>query len=193
MSELGQSPDVTRLLVEWRSGREEALAELVPIVHQELKRIAERHMYGERVAHTLQATALVNEAFIKLTDNRRVRWRDRTHFFSMASKLMRRILVDHARKHGAEKRGGQSRRIQLDPSLEARSGTDSLLDLLDLEEALNELARHDAAKAEIIELRYFGGLTLEEIASVRGMKPKKVWSECQFAQAWLLRRVAGVG
>lgn len=184
--------DVTRLLSEWRAGRPGALAELMPIVHDELRRIAERQMSNERLEHTLQATALVNEAFIKLAGNAQINWKDRSHFFAMTSSLMRRVLVDHARAQRAEKRGGSGSRIHLDLDHLARDGPGpGRLDLLDLESALEELACLDRDKAEIVELRYFGGLTFDEIGRMRETTTKRAWTDCQFAQAWLLRHIAG--
>lgn len=182
------------MLGEWRSGRREALAELMPIVLEELKRIAERQMSQERLEHTLQATALVNEAYIKLAGNDQINWKDRAHFFAMTSSLMRRVLVDHARAQRAAKRGGGAKRLQVDlDRLERGEREAATLDILDLEEALEDLARIDPAKAEIIELRYFGGLTFEEIGEIRGITIKKAWTDCQFAQAWLLRRISSAG
>lgn len=185
------NPEVTELLLRWREGDADALQELAPLVYDELKRIAQRHMGRERLEHTLGATALVNEAFIKLIGNPGIRWNDRGHFFSMASRLMRRVLVDHARKQRAAKRGGEAQRIRLE-ELDESAATEGL-DVLDLHEALEELGRFDPEKAQLIEMRYFGGLTLEEMGDALGRTTKQVWQACQVAQAWLHRRVRGEG
>lgn len=183
--------DVTDLLSRWRGGDTDALEQLTPRVYSELKRIADHHMRHERPEHTLQATALVNETFIKLMGNRRIEWRDRLHFFSMASRLMRRVLVDHARRKSTLRRGGVRHRVSIEEVEESEPSSE--LDVLDLHEALEELAEFDPTKSQMIEMRYFGGLTLEEIGAFFELTIKQTWQECQIAQAWLHRRIATGG
>lgn len=187
-SERGPSTELTQILQEWRSGDAHALERLMPIVYEELKRIASRHMHRERPEHMLQTTALVNEVYLKLVGTHDTRWNDRAHFYAISAQLMRRILVDHARAQSAEKRGGKAERISLEAA-EAESLTDDPVDIIDLHEALERLAEFDPQKSRVIELRYFGGLTLEETAAIVEMTRKQVWQESQLAQAWLLREI----
>lgn len=184
--------DLTQILQQWRSGDADALERLMPIVYGELKRIASRHMHRERVEHTLQTTALVNEAYLKLVGTRDTRWNDRAHFYAISAQVMRRILVDHARANAAEKRGGNAGRVSLE-SAEAELLADQPVDILDLNNALERLAAFDEQKSRIIELRYFGGLTLNETAEVVELSRKQVWQESQLAEAWLLRDLAQGG
>jgi RNA polymerase sigma factor (TIGR02999 family) len=182
--------DVTGLLVAWGRGDESALDELMPIVHGELRRLARRLMRGERGNHTLQTTALVNEAYLRLVDISRVRWQDRAHFFAMSARLMRRILVDHARSRKYLKRGGMLRRVSLDEALVvSERGTD----LVALDDALDALAAVDQRKSQVVELRFFGGLSLEETAEALQVSGETVGRDWRLAKAWLLRELSREG
>jgi len=185
----GASHEITRLLVDWRNGDQAALEQLVPLVHDELRRVARRHMAHERAGHTLQATALVNEAYLRLIDIRQVNWQDRAHFFAMSSRLMRRILVDFARSKGYQKRGGGAQKVSLDEALivsdEARQ------DLVAIDDALNALAVVDSRKAQVVEMRFFGGLSVEETAEALKVSVDTVMRDWKLAKAWLLRELAG--
>lgn len=186
-----EADDVTLLLAAWRDGDPEALSRLMPLVYGELRRLAARSLGGERQDHTLQPTALVHEAFLRLAGGAVPDWQDRVHFFAVAAQVMRRLLVDHARARRTGKRGGGLRRLPLEAALEIGSpaaGDPELL--LALDEALGELAAHDPRKARIIELRFFGGLTLEETALVAGVATSTVILEARLARAWLYRRIA---
>jgi len=181
--------DVTRLLQAWSDGDEAALDELVPLVEAELHRLARAFMRRERPGHTLQATELVNEAFLRLAGARQVRWQDRAHFVGIAARLMRQVLVDHARSRGYQKRGGDADRVPLDEvRLEA---AERGLDLVDLDRALEAFATVDARRSQIVELRYFGGLTLEETAEVLNVSVETVKRDWRLARLWLLRRLNG--
>ena len=151
------SENVTRLLLDWSSGNQQALEELVPLIYKELRQLAHNFLYRERSGHTLQTTALVHEAYLKLIDQRDARWQNRAHFFAIAAQAMRRILIDSARKHAAAKRGGPREKLSLDEAADISLEPDS--NLLELDEALNELAKIDPQQSRIVELRYFGGLT----------------------------------
>src|SRR5262245_22048518 len=153
---------VTELLLTWSQGDESALEKLMPVVYQELRRLAHRYMRGERTAHTLQTTALVNEAYLRLVDGKQVNWQDRVHFFAVSSRLMRRILVDWARSRESQKRGGTPQHVTLDEALIMSRGRGE--DLVALDEALKALGEVDPRKSEIVELRFFGGLSVEETA-----------------------------
>src|SRR5947199_2276035 len=155
------SGEVSKLLRAWTDGDRGALARLTPIVYDELHRLAQRHMKRERPGHSLQTTALVNEAYMRLVDYKRMRWQNRAHFFAVSAQLMRRILVEHARRHNL-KRGGAVRHIPLDETAVAGGGTET--DLVALDEAMNSLAQIDARKVQVIEMRFFGGLSVEETA-----------------------------
>lgn len=181
--------DVTELLLVWRGGDEAALARLTPLVHDELRRMAHRCMGGEHAQHTLQTTALVNELYLRLVDARRVNWQNRAHFFAMAARLMRRVLVDAARSRRAGKRGGDVVRVTLDEP--AVAAPDRAADLLRLDEALEALATRDARKSQVVEMRFFGGLSLEEVAGVLGVSTKTVQRDWEFARAWLQREMGG--
>ena len=182
-----RSPDVTGLLHAWREGDDAALGRLLPVVEGELRQIARRCMRGERAGHSLQATALVNEAYMRLVDTRRVRWQDRSHFLAMSARLMRRILVDHARAHGYRKRGGGAQRVTL---VDALGGSDERpRDLVALDDALEALARKYERKARVVELRFFGGLTVPETAHVLGVSEDTVLRDWKLAKAWLLREL----
>lgn len=175
--------EVTRLLQQWGNGQEQALGQLVPQIHHELRKLAASYLRRERPDHTLQPTALVNEAFLKLIDQRTVKWQNRAHFFGIAAQAMRRILVDHARAHGARKRGGALRKVALDEASQIGQATD--VDILALDEALTRLADMDPQQSRIVELRFFGGLTMEETAEVMRISPATIGREWRVAKAWL--------
>ena len=179
--------DVTGLLQAWGRGDEEAFIQLVPLVHAELHRVAMRCMRGERPGHSLQATALVNEAYMRLVDTRRIQWQDRTHFLSMAARLMRRVLVDHARSRNYQKRGGDAVRVTLEDGLALTPSAN--LDLVALDDALAGLAQVDERKGRVIELRFFGGLTVEETATVLNVSIDTVVRDWRMAKAWLSREL----
>jgi RNA polymerase sigma factor (TIGR02999 family) len=183
------TPHVTELLLAWGRGDRAALDELVPVVHQELRRLARLQMRGERDNHTLQTTALVNEAFIRLVDLRRIRWQDRAHFLALSARLMRRILVDHARSRHTRKRGDGIVNVALDDSvvLSKERGAD----LGALDDALESLARLDPRKGQVVELRFFGGLSVEETAEALSISPETVLRDWRLAKVWLLREVSG--
>lgn len=189
MSQLQENAAVTALLAEWRSGNQQALERLTPLVYEELKRLAERMFRRESAGHTLQPTALVNEAFEALV-HMDVSWQDRTHFFALSARLMRRILVNHANARHALKRGGHDARVTLtDESAPATGGPDA--DILALDAALSKLALHDARRADVIELHYFGGLTYPEIASALGISSSTVHEDLRGAKVWLLEQLSG--
>jgi RNA polymerase sigma factor (TIGR02999 family) len=165
------------------------LDRLVPLVHDELRRIARRQMGGERKGHSLQATALVNEAYLRLVDVRQVNWQNRAHFLAMSARLMRRVLVDHARSKNYQKRGGGAARVTLDEELIVSDEPGQ--DLVALDDALQALAQFDDRKSRVIELRFFGGLSVEETASVLKVSPDTVMRDWRLAKAWLLREMGG--
>lgn len=179
--------DVTRLLRAWSEGDEEALDRLIPLVHAELHRRARRYMRHERAGHTLQTTALLHEAYLRLVDTKGIRWESRGHFFAIAARVMRRILVDFARERGFQKRGGATRRVSFDEVLAL--GREPDWDILALDEALVALAAMDPRKARVVELRFFGGLSVEEAARVLEVSPDTVRRDFRLAKAWLLRRL----
>ncbi|HMJ87531.1 MAG TPA: sigma-70 family RNA polymerase sigma factor [Vicinamibacterales bacterium] len=184
--------DITDLLRRWQGGDAEALNEVTPLVYRELHQIAVRFLSRERPDHTLQSTALVHEAFLKLVDQRRVDWQSRTHFFGLAAQLMRRILVDHARGAGRVKRGAGVATISLDDGTDAAAPhSSSPEDILTLDAALDELEQLDARQCRIVELRYFSGLTLDETADAMQLSPGTIKREWTIARAWLFRRIAG--
>jgi RNA polymerase sigma-70 factor (ECF subfamily) len=186
-----ESPDVTGLLLAWREGDAAAGERLLPAIYDELHRQAARAMRREGDAHTLQATALVHEAYLRLVDQRRIEWRSRAHFFGVAAQMMRRVLVDHARTRLAAKRGGAMQRVTLgdvDAGGGASSGDE--LDVLALHEALERLAALDPDQARLVELRYFGGLGIEDTAEALGVSPATVKREWAVARAWLRRELA---
>ena len=185
------SPQVTRLLLAWGQGEQKALDKLIPLVHAELRRMARRYMAGERTGHTLQTTALVNEAFLKLVDSRQVNWQNRAHFFAISAQLMRRILVDYARARGYQKRGGGAQKVTLD---EALIGTPERgQDLVALDDALKALAEVDQRKSKVVELRFFGGLSVEETAEVLKVSPDTVLRDWRLAKSWLRREMSRGG
>jgi len=175
--------EVTELLQQWSVGRQDALEQLLPAIYGELKRLAGSYLRRERPDHTLQATALVHEAFLKLVDQRDVRWQNRAHFFGIAAQIMRRILVDHARAHTASKRGSGERPLSLDDALVIAPAPD--VDVLALDDALTRLAVVDPQQSRVVELRFFGGLTIDETAEVLGISPATVGREWTLAKAWL--------
>jgi RNA polymerase sigma factor (TIGR02999 family) len=175
--------EVTQLLLAWREGDEAALGELLPLVYDELHRLAARYMRRESPGHTLQTSALVNEAFIRLIDQREVHWKNRAHFFGIAAQLMRRILLDHARGQARAKRGGGVHRVSLDEG--AIVSAQRAAELIALDDALNALAAFDSRKSRIVELRFFGGLSNEEVAEVTGISLRTIEREWRKAKAWL--------
>jgi len=192
MRSSSSSPDITTLLLEWRAGREEALDRLVPLVYAELRRLANRHLRRERSDHTLQPTALINELYLLLVQQRAPAWRNRAHFFALASQLMRRILVDHARSHLAGKRGGAMTKVALEPRDALTEGVPGReFEVLAVDEALTRLADLDAQQARIVELRFFAGLSVEEAAHVLKRSPRTIKREWRMARAWLLRQLGG--
>jgi RNA polymerase sigma factor (TIGR02999 family) len=180
--------EVTRLLQAWSGGDHAALDRLTPLVYAELRRMAGRYMQRENPGNTLQATALVNEAFLRLVDVTGVRWQDRAHFFAISAQMMRRILVDAARARGSGKRGGGAVRLDINESIDAPPQPDSRL--VDLDEALESLAQFDARKAKVVELRFFGGLSVEDTAEVLKISPQSVMRDWKLARAWLMRELA---
>ena len=184
---MADQEELTQILAEWSGGDSDAFERLIPLVISELRQRAEGYLRRERSNHTLQPTALVNEIYIQLLDQQRIQWRDRTHFFAVSARMMRHMLVDHARARAAEKRGGKFEMVPLE---EAREGTDAKsVDLLALDEALNALAELSPRQAKVIELRYFAGLTLEETAEVLDVNRITVGRDWRNARAWLRRRL----
>lgn len=175
--------DVTDLLVDWSKGDQVALNKLMPLVYDELHRLASRHLRHERAGHTLQTTALVHEAYLKLVDQKNANWQNRVQFFAAAAQVMRHILVDYARSRRALKRGGDYCRLSLDEAVISAEAKDP--DLLTLHEALNTLAAIDPPQSRVVELRVFGGLTVEETAEALGISPRTVKREWSMAKAWL--------
>jgi RNA polymerase sigma-70 factor, ECF subfamily len=179
---------VTGLLLAWRGGDEAALEQLVPLVHQELHRIARGCMRGERAGHSLQATALVNEAYLRLIGAQQVDWQNRVHFLAVSARLMRRVLVDFARAKNYQKRGGGAQAVTLDEALVV---VEPGRDLIAIDEALDALAKMDERKAKVVEMRFFGGLTVEETAAALGVSPDTVMRDWRLAKAWLMRELKG--
>ena len=183
-----RTQDVTSLLIEWTRGDSAAFDRLLPLVHGELRRLARRQMAGERQGHVLQATALVNEVYLKLIDIRRVEWQDRAHFFAMAARLMRRVLVDFARAAKNQKRGGAMQRITFDQDLPVIGETPE--DVIAIDEALAAFGREYERKAQVVELRFFGGMSVDETAEALGISPETVMRDWKFAKGWLLRELS---
>jgi RNA polymerase sigma factor (TIGR02999 family) len=179
---------ITDLLVAWGGGDPSALERLLPIVHDELRRLARRQMHGERSGHTLQTTALVNEAYLRLVELGRMRWQDRTHFFSMSARVMRRVLVDHARARRSQKRGGDVPHVPVEDTLVAAPVAGP--DLIALDEALDALAKVDPRKSRVIELRFFGGLDVAETAEALDVSVETVARDWRMAKVWLLRELS---
>jgi len=180
---------ITELLKAWGGGDEAALARLTPLVYSELHRMARRSMRREKPGNTLQTTALVNEAWLRLVDANRVGWQDRAHFFAVSAQVMRRILVDAARARQTGKRGGGAVRLDLKESIDSAPATDR--ELIALDDALGALAKLDPRKSRVVELRFFGGLSVEETAAVLRISPQSVMRDWKLARAWLLREMAG--
>jgi len=180
--------DVTQLLASWSMGNQAALEELMPLVYSELRRLASAYLRRERPDHTLQSTALVHEAFLKLVNQRDVEWRNRAHFYGIAAQMIRRILVDYARSHHAEKRGSGAVMLALDEAMAVPEKTG--LDLVDLNDALEQLALMDPRQNRIVELRFFAGLSIEETAEVMQLSPATVKREWNSARAWLFRELS---
>src|SRR5436309_13628971 len=174
---------VTELLVQWSHGDDAALAELTPLVYEELRRVAHHHMAGQRSHHTLQTTALVNEAYLRLADQTSPRWENRAHFFAVAARAMRQILVSYARSQQAQKRGGGALKIDLDEA--ALVSPEESKEIVDLHEALETLATLDSRKAQVVELKYFGGLKYDGIAEVLKISSVTVRRDWEFAKVWL--------
>lgn len=181
---LPERSGVTELLIAWSDGRRDALENLIPLVYEDLRRLATGYMRHEAAGHALQPTALVHEAYVRLIDQKQVKWRNRAHFFGVAASMMRRILVDHARRRRAEKREGNRERVTLTDNEVAAEGPREI-DVLALHESLEQLATFDPQQERIVELRYFGGLTIEETAEVVGVSPATVVREWTIAKAWL--------
>ena len=178
---------ITKLLLAWNGGDQAALHRLMPLVHDELRRLAHRYMRGERSGHPLQTTALVNEAYVRLVDSSRVRWQSRAHFFAVSAQLMRRILVDVARTRRKRKRGGGDVHVSFDEALAVAGGPG--LDVVALDDALRALAAFDERKSKVVELRYFGGLSVDETAEALGVSSVTVMRDWSVAKVWLLREL----
>jgi len=178
---------VTQLLIEWSNGDKKALNKLMPLIHEELRRLAHHYMSHERPGHTLQTTALVNEAYLRLVNRKGVHWQNRAHFFAIAATLMRSILVDHARGLAYAKRGGGARKIELDEALIV--SREQAAEVVALDDVLKELAHFDPQQGRIVELRFFGGLTIDETAEVLALSPATIKREWSTAKAWLYREL----
>lgn len=186
-----RQPEITLWLREWSSGKEDALGAMMPIVYAELHRQAANYLRRERIGHTLQATALINEAYLKLIDQRDVNWKNRAHFFGIAAQAMRRILVDHARSRHRDKRGGRAEDLPLEAAEFAVSPSDTSVDLIALDEALTCLATLDERQSRIVELRFFSGMSVEETAEALGVSPATVKNDWRTAKAWLFQELNG--
>jgi RNA polymerase sigma factor (TIGR02999 family) len=182
------SSEITELLHAWSGGDQNALQKIIQVVYPELRRIARRCLGDERHEHTIQATALVHEAYIRLIDTTRIKWQDRAHFFAVSAKIMRRVLVDYARARHFAKRGGGLRRVDFKEALVVSSELGR--ELVRMDDALSELAQFDSRKAQVVEMRYFGGLKATEIASVLGVSPQSVNRDWNLAKAWLAREMS---
>lgn len=181
--------EITQLLAEWSDGNQSALDELYPLVYEELHKLARRYMSRERKGHTLQTTALINEAYVRLVDQRNVHWANRSHFFAISAQIMRRILIDHARRHAYAKRGGGAQQVSLEEvAVVAREQSS---EILRLDEALKILAKMDPRRCHVVELRYFGGLSNEEIAGVLKVSENTVTRDWNLARAWLYQQLTG--
>jgi RNA polymerase sigma factor (TIGR02999 family) len=180
--------DFTELLVAWGKGEEGAMDRLMPLVYQELRRTAHRQLRGERPGQGPQTTSLVHEAYMRLLDSSRVRWQNRSHFYAVSAQLMRRILVDFARARRAQKRGGDAVRVPIDEALDAVPGRSA--DVVALDDALEVLAQFDPRKVQVVELRFFGGLSVQETAEVLSVSPDTIMRDWKLAKAWLLRELS---
>ena len=189
--------DLTGLLIEWRGGNRAALDRLTPLVYDEIRRIAHRYVQREREGHTLQTTALVNEAYLRLAGKQQINWQNRAHFFAVTAQVMRHILIDYARRRNYVKHGGEAQRIAFDEALATEEAVlmtkPRAVELLALDEALNELAKFDPRKSQVVELRYFGGLSLDETAEVLEVSPMTVRRDWRVAKAWLFKRMKDEG
>jgi RNA polymerase sigma factor (TIGR02999 family) len=183
------SQEITQLLLAWSDGDQAALEKLTPLVYAELRRLAKGYMFGERPGHTLQTTALINEAYLRLIDWKNVRWQGRAHFFGVAAQVMRRILVDFARARHYAKRGGAAQQVSLDKAINIHE--DRSAEFIALDEALKSLAEIDPRKSQVVELRFFGGLSAEETAEVLKVSQRTVEREWNSARAWLYRELRG--
>jgi RNA polymerase sigma factor (TIGR02999 family) len=179
--------DVTGLLHEWKQGDKHALDKLMPLVYDEMRRIAHRYMQKEHDGHTLQTTALINEAYVRLVGQQKIEWQNRSHFFAVTAQVMRHLLIDHARRQNFAKRGGGAERVALDDA--TMMSSERAVELIALDEALGELAQMDPRKSRVVELRYFGGLSLEETAEVLDISLMTVRRDWRAAKAWLFRRI----
>ena len=188
MTQPPRQHEITELLAEWRDGNQSALDELYPLVYNELHRLARRYMSRERKGHTLQTTALINEAYVRLVDQKNVQWANRSHFFAISAQIMRRILIDHARRHAYAKRGGGAQQVSLEEA--ATVAPDLGLELIRLDEALKTLAEMDPRRSQVVEMRYFGGLNNEEIAGVLHVSENTVTRDWNMARAWLYQQLA---
>src|SRR5262245_52008832 len=182
------SHEITQLLLAWSEGDREALDRLTPLVYAELRRLAKSYMRRERAGHTLQTTALIHEAYLRLIDAHQVEWRNRAHFFGVAARAMRQILVAMARERGCQKRGGGGRQVSLDEAMMIDEGVEE--DLVGLDEALGALAQFDARKAQVVEMRFFGGLTEDEIAVALDVSTETVRRDWRLARSWLRRKLS---
>ena len=187
---MSPATDVTQLLANWSKGDRSALEQLTPLVYDELRRLAARYLRRERPGQTLQSTELVHEAYLRLIDQRSVQWQNRAHFFGIAAQMIRRILVDHARSRQARKRGGTAYRVTLDEAI-AAAPEQRDLDLVALDEALNQLSLIDPQQGRIVEMRFFGGLSIEETAEALRISPATVKRDWTMARAWLFRELSG--
>jgi RNA polymerase sigma-70 factor, ECF subfamily len=181
--------EITQLLEDWSNGNQAALDKLYPLVYDELRRMARRYMNRERKDHTLQTTALINEAYLRLVEQRHVHWQNRAHFFAISAQIMRRILIDHARRYNYAKRGAGAQKISLDET--AVAARDRAAELLSLDEALHRLAEIDQRRSRVVELRFFGGLDNDEIAAVLKISPNTVTRDWNLARAWLYQELSG--
>ncbi len=184
----GNSEQVTQLLIQWSEGNNLALEELMPLVYNELRMIARRHMSGQNSGHTFQTTELIHEAYLKLAKNDKHDWQNRSHFFGVAAQAMRHILVDYARSKSREKRGGWQQKVTLDEALKVEN--QKSVDIIALDEALKKLSELEDRKSKVVELKYFGGMTFEEIAKVLDISRKTAQRDWRFARMWLLREMS---
>ena len=185
------SHEITQLLKDWGEGDQAARDQLMPLVYEELRRMAHQHMRKERPGHTLQTSALVNEAFVRLIDQKEVRWQNRAHFFGIAAQMMRRILVDYARSRQYAKRGGGAQQVSFDDALIVSA--ERADEVVALDDALLDLAQFDQRKSQIVELRFFGGLSIEETAEVLNVSPGTVMRDWTLAKAWLRKQIVDIG
>jgi RNA polymerase sigma-70 factor, ECF subfamily len=189
MTDPASTDKITSLLIDWSKGDREALDHLLPLIYSELRRLASYHLQSERKNHTLQPTALVHEAYLRMVNQRDVNWKNRAHFFALASEMMRRILVNHARDRAAAKRGGHAQRVSLSVADEGEKQDN--IDVVALDHALTKLADQDQRKSRVVELKFFGGLTTKEIAEVLDISHATVEREWTIARAWLFREISG--